>query len=115
MTPGSRPQRPPKEKPHEAVPAALKEPVSSDVPVLLLSGEADPVTPPANGEQAAKTLTNSLHLVVPEMGHGQFYRGCMPRVITSFIQQGSLENLDTTCVSEVKAPPFFLTLAGPQP
>ncbi|MHC1782223.1 MAG: alpha/beta hydrolase [Anaerolineaceae bacterium] len=101
--------------PHTAVMEDLKKPVSSYVPVLLLSGQADPVTPPANAEQAAKTLTNSMQLVIPQMGHGQFYRGCLPRVITNFIQEGSLENLDTACVAVVKAPPFFLTLAGPQP
>ena len=26
------------------------EPVSSDIPMLLLSGQYDPVTPPANGD-----------------------------------------------------------------
>jgi hypothetical protein len=93
----------------------LHTPVQADVPVLILSGQADPVTPPANGDQVARTLPNSLHLVVPEMGHGQFARGCMPKVITNFVQQGSLVGLDTSCVSNVKAPPFFLTLSGPQP
>ncbi len=42
------------------------QPVKSDVPVLILTGEWDPVTPPSNGERAAKTLTNSLHVVVPQ-------------------------------------------------
>lgn len=101
--------------PHSDISSDLKKPVSSDVPVLLLSGEADPVTPPSNGEQVAENLKNSLHLVVPGMGHGQFYRGCMPRVITNFVQSGTLENLDTTCVDRVKAAPFFLNFAGPKP
>lgn len=101
--------------PHEPAPAEWKQPVRAEAPVLILSGEADPITPPSNGEQIARTLPNSLHLVTPEMGHGQFYRGCVPRVITTFIQQGSLENLDTSCADTIQAPPFFLTLAGPQP
>lgn len=40
----------------------IKTPVVSAKPVLLLSGDADPVTPPAYAERTARTLSNSLHL-----------------------------------------------------
>ena len=46
------------------------EPVRSDVPVLILTGEWDPVTPPSNGDAIAKGLKNSLHIVVPHGAHG---------------------------------------------
>jgi hypothetical protein len=49
------------------------EPVRSDVPVLLISGEADPVTPPVNGDFTAQTLSNSLH-DCSGMGHVNIYR-----------------------------------------
>ena len=36
------------------------KPVRSDVPVLILTGEWDPVTPPSNGDAIAKGLKNSV-------------------------------------------------------
>src|SRR6185437_2589205 len=40
-------------------------PYRSNVPVLLVSGNLDPVTPPRWGAEAAKYFPNSLHIVVP--------------------------------------------------
>ena len=53
-----------------AVPPDVHEPVRSAVPVLLLSGGRDPVTPPSFAEHVAATLTNSRHIVFPESAHG---------------------------------------------
>ena len=44
-------------------PKGFHEPVVSDVPVLLMSGQRDPVTPPQYAAQAAETFSNSLNLV----------------------------------------------------
>lgn len=44
-------------------------PVASPVPVLLLSGAYDPVTPPDWGDRAAATLPKSRHLVFRSAGH----------------------------------------------
>ncbi|SMH55853.1 alpha/beta hydrolase [Azospirillum agricola] len=44
-------------------------PVASPLPVLLLSGAYDPVTPPEWGERAAATLPRSRHLVFRSAGH----------------------------------------------
>ncbi len=93
----------------------FKEPVRSDTPVLLLSGEIDPVTPPANAEQAAKTLTHSLHVVAPGQGHGVILRGCVHRVAASFIEQGTVDGLGTDCVKAMEPPPFFLSFTGSAP
>jgi pimeloyl-ACP methyl ester carboxylesterase len=43
--------------------------VKSDVPVLILSGGLDPVTPPANGAEVAKSLPRSRHIVAQGYGH----------------------------------------------
>jgi pimeloyl-ACP methyl ester carboxylesterase len=104
-----------KEWPRAAIPASFKEPVRSAIPTLLLSGEADPVTPPGNGERTAGTLSNSRALVAPGMGHGISYRGCVPRLIADFFDAGSLAGLDTSCVKQIEPIPFFLTFAGPHP
>ena len=97
------------------VPTDFKAPVISNVPVLLLSGEADPVTPPSNGDQVARTLSNSLHLVAPGQGHGIILRGCVPRITTEFIEQGMVQELDTSCIGEIHPMPFFVNFAGPNP
>jgi pimeloyl-ACP methyl ester carboxylesterase len=97
------------------IPDNFKEPVQAESPVLIISGSADPVTPPANGELAAKTLPNSLHLVVSNMGHINIYRGCLPRVAYDFIEAGSIQGLDTACVYDIDPMPFFINFSGPNP
>ncbi|MCG8433982.1 MAG: alpha/beta hydrolase [Gammaproteobacteria bacterium] len=93
----------------------FKQPVESDKPVLLLSGEVDPVTPPANAEHAARSLTNSLHLVAPGQGHGIAPRGCTPRILAQFINTASIADLETECISELAPAPFFVRFTGPTP
>ena len=51
--------------PRGRVPENYGEPVRADVPVLLLSGTHDPVTPPRWGAEAARHLPRALHVVVP--------------------------------------------------
>lgn len=89
--------------------------VRSDAPVLLLSGEADPVTPPANAEHIATALPNSLHLVAPGQGHGVILRGCIYRIAAEFIERGAVKGLDTACVNAIEPMPFFVSLTGPRP
>ena len=95
------------------VDATYRDPVESDVPALILSGEFDPVTPPRWGEQAAETLPKSRHVVVPGTGHGATGVGCVPKLIEEFIEKGTAEELDTACVEKHERPPFFLSSAGP--
>ena len=90
------------------------EPFSSDVPVLVLSGETDPVTPPENGDLSAKMLGNTKHIIVPAHGHGVLGRGCMPKLASLFIESASFESIDETCVKREKAMPIFSTLTGPK-
>jgi pimeloyl-ACP methyl ester carboxylesterase len=90
-------------------------PVVSDVPVLLLSGSADPVTPPPYGDLARQKLRNSVHLILPGQGHGQIVVGCMPRLVAEFIGAGTTEGLDSECAKQVTPTPFFTSFAGPPP
>ncbi len=101
--------------PRAPLPVGYKDPVRSDVPVLLLSGEADPVTPPANAALAARTLPNSLQVVVPGQGHIVAIRGCIPLVLNSFLKKGSVKGLETNCSREARALPFFIDPSGPAP
>lgn len=84
-------------------------------PVLIVSGEADPVTPPANGEALAQYLPNSRHIVLAGMGHGNFHVGCVPNLVRQLVENASLEGVDTTCIERNAPLPFFLNAIGPQP
>ncbi len=101
--------------PTASIPADFKDPVAVDVPVLLLSGEADPVTPPANGELVAASLPTSLHLIAPGQGHMVIHRGCISRLAAQFIDAGSLDELDGSCVDDIEPQAFFTSFAGPPP
>jgi pimeloyl-ACP methyl ester carboxylesterase len=85
------------------------------VPALLLSGEADPITPPQYAEEVARQLPNSLHVVAPGMGHGALVRGCISRLAADFIERGTAAGLVTDCVEAIEPPPFFVSPTGPVP
>jgi pimeloyl-ACP methyl ester carboxylesterase len=101
--------------PRGQVDPSFYEPVKSNIPTLVMSGEIDPVTPPTWGEQVAANLPNSKHIVIPGTGHTAGSTGCGQRIMREFIEEGSAANLDTSCVSRVQRPPFFLSPAGPDP
>jgi hypothetical protein len=99
--------------PRGKVDESFYEPVRSAIPTLVLSGEDDPVTPPTWGEQAASTLTNVKHIIIPGTGHTAAGRVAASASCARFIEEGSSAALDTSCVDKVKRPAFFLSPAGP--
>lgn len=101
--------------PRGTVPAGYRDPVVSSAPTLLLSGELDPVTPPSWGEEAKKTLSNSMHVVVPGVGHNTMMLGCVQALMADFVTKGSVEGLKSPCGSDLTRPPFFTSFAGPVP
>jgi len=101
--------------PQREPPEVVHAPVSSDVPVLMLSGEADPITPPWHAEQLAQSLDNDLHLIFDNMGHGNSNSQCAAKIIDTFVETASISNLETACVEQVQPPPFFVDFSGPQP
>lgn len=94
------------------VPSYWADPVVSDKPVLLLSGELDPVTPPSWGELAAKTLPNSKHLVAPNASHTIASHTCANRLIAEFIESANVNTLDGSCLQEQRLKPFVLNQNG---
>lgn len=101
--------------PRGEVDASYYEPVQSNLPVLILSGEIDPVTPPSWGEHVAQHLPNSRQIVSPGTGHGVMSVGCGMRLISEFLAAGSAADLDATCLDVQTRPAFFLNFAGPYP
>jgi pimeloyl-ACP methyl ester carboxylesterase len=78
----------------------------ASVPVLLIAGALDPVTPPRFAEAAAQQVPNAHVVVVPGMAHAGA-DPCVEGIVAQFIRRGSLQGLDTECVRTVKAPPFI--------
>ena len=103
------------EWPKGQVSTEFRQPISSDVPVLMLSGEADPITPPRHAENVAKSLTNEMHLIFPDMGHGNLASRCTINLFKDFIESASTVGLETSCVEDLQPPPFFVDFSGPRP
>ncbi|GAC1302113.1 MAG: alpha/beta fold hydrolase [Steroidobacteraceae bacterium] len=101
--------------PRGAVDADLHSPLASDIPTLLLSGEADPVTPPADAQRAAEGLARHRHLILSGEGHGQVNTGCVPRLMAEFLDSAAPTRLDAACLEAHMAAPFFVSTAGPPP
>jgi pimeloyl-ACP methyl ester carboxylesterase len=101
--------------PKGPVDADLHSPLHSDIPTLLLSGEADPVTPPADAERAALGLAHHRHLILSGEGHGQVATGCVPRLMAEFLDSDNPAALDASCLRRHGPAPFFVSLTGPAP
>lgn len=86
----------------------------AQTPVLLLSGGADPVTPPRHGERAAKALgEKARHLIVPEAGHGVLTLACMRDQMFQFINavdESSALKVDASCAAKMPRPTSYLPL-----
>ncbi len=96
-------------------PADFREPLTGDVPVLAVSGELDPVTPPRYGDEAIQALPNARHLVLPGQGHNVIATGCMPKLFAQFIESADAMTLDEQCLDRLSAPPPFAGHYGWEP
>ncbi len=86
-------------------------PISSDLPVLLLSGAFDPATPPYNAEEVLATLPNGFSFEFPYGGHVQFSDDpCADSIVASFIADPTTEP-DSSCIAEALPLPFALPAA----
>jgi pimeloyl-ACP methyl ester carboxylesterase len=93
----------------------FREPLDTEAPVLLLSGEADPITPPEYAVRAMVDLQRARHLIGVQQGHGQAAIGCTPRLIGEFVASADPDAVDATCLERSFVMPFFLDFAGPAP
>lgn len=90
-------------------PPIENEPVSSDIPTLLLAGEFDPITPPAYAAWAAETLSRSHVLQFRGFAHGIFSPGCVDDVKLAFLDDPTAAP-DSTCVDAL--PPLRFAGTG---
>lgn len=104
--------------PKGAYPPDFATPVKSSVPVLLLSGGLDPVTPPAYGDEVAKGFPDSRHIVATGFGHIVSPHACAPRLIAAFVDTAAFDSLSQRCVDFLehsKRPPSWPDRLAPQP
>lgn len=79
------------------LPREVLLPVKSDVPVLLLSGAFDPITPPSFAARVAETLPRARSVVFPAGSHGQaFLDPCANSLIQAFVARPGAD-LDASC------------------
>jgi pimeloyl-ACP methyl ester carboxylesterase len=90
------------------VSASESQPVSSAIPTLILEGEYDPITPPANGDLVGQTLSNSSAFLIPGVGHGVLFNDlsfCATKIAQAFWTTPASKP-DGSCVSGVGEPNF---------
>ncbi len=75
-------------------------PVTSDRPVLVLSGQFDPITPPSDGAVVADRF-GAQHVVLANMGHGAIAHRCGRSLILAFLARPS-EPVDASCAALVE-------------
>lgn len=101
--------------PHGTRPADFHAPLKSDKPILMLSGELDPVTPPRYGEQILPGLTDARQLIFKGQAHSLLSRGCMPQLLGKFIDKPDPKQLDASCLNKLGSTPAFIDFNGASP
>lgn len=92
--------------PKAAIPATFWEPVESKTPILMISGELDPIDGLDLALGAARHLANATHVIIPSGSHQPQFPGCLRDLAQAFIAAGSENGLDFSCVQEIKRPAF---------
>ena len=97
--------------PRGVVPAAFYTLPPAPAATLVLSGGADPVTPPRHGERVVQALgAKARHAVVPQASHGVMALPCMRDAIFRFVDAASdaeALKIDTDCARALPRPPAF--------
>ena len=101
--------------PHGQRPADFHEPLVSDLPILVLEGEFDPVTPPRYGQQVVKNLSHGRLLILRGQGHNEIPIGCMPKLMARFLDTADAKSLDAHCLDKLPYTPPFTSYSGWEP
>src|SRR5262249_10240509 len=94
-------------KVRSAAPAA-HAPVSSDVPILILAGQYDPVTPAELGRKLLPHLSHARLVVIPGAGHALARTKCGRALMAQFLTEPTA-TLDDSCVGETARAFHFQT------
>jgi pimeloyl-ACP methyl ester carboxylesterase len=101
--------------PHRPRPDDFHAPFETPIPVLVLSGEFDPVTPARYGAEIVGGLAHARQLLAPGQGHAVMGAGCMPKLMSTFVQTRDPARIDDACLKVLGDTPAFLTVNGAAP
>lgn len=88
------------------------QPVISDIPTLVMSGQFDPITPPDYGQQAAATLSSSFFYEFPGLTHGVVPADrCPTQMALAFLDDPTTAP-DASCIASLPAPEFVIGSLG---
>jgi pimeloyl-ACP methyl ester carboxylesterase len=90
----------------EGIDDDFQQPVTLDVPVLIISGAFDTATPPSEAARVAQHLPDVRHVVFPNQAHDLTNPRCATALIAAFIEAASSRTLDLGCVAGTRRPPF---------
>lgn len=96
------------EWPAVPLPSEMLASVTSDLPALVISGEADPVTPPGLGAQTLAQFSAGVHAIVPRGFHTNSSSRCVATIIAEFLDNPSTGGRDHACLERATPPPSFL-------
>lgn len=82
--------------------AIENQPVKSNIPALIFSGEFDPDTPPAWGRLTASWFPNSIFYEVKSTSHGAMNSRCTVVEIASAFLKDPASKPDSTCLSNIQ-------------
>lgn len=81
-------------------------------PTWVLSGSADPVTPPRHGARVAQALgARARHVIVPNAGHGVLQLACLREAVQRFVDapdDDAALAVDASCAAGLPRPPAFV-------
>ncbi len=101
--------------PHGEQPEHFHDAFKTSAPVLILSGEYDPVTPPRYAQAIAKELGNARVLSLRGQGHAVMNTRCVPELLEKFITTLQPNSLDAHCLDSLSAIPMFIDYNGATP
>ncbi len=101
--------------PHGSRPKGFGEPLRGPLPVLVLAGEHDPVTPARYGQAIVQTLPRGRLLELSGQGHGLLAVGCVPRLVAEFVRSLDARSLDAHCLDALAQTPPFMNANGAGP
>ena len=96
-------------------PADFHQPFVSALPVLILAGQYDPVTPPSYAAELQTTLSDARVLLAPGQGHAVIGSGCLPRLVSEFVDNLNPGTLDDRCLQQLGDIPAFIDFNGAAP
>jgi len=87
-------------------------PLQSDIPTLVVTGAADPITPPYYADMLMEGLASAQRVDFPNTGHGGLilnWNACGRDLLLAFITDPEAP-LDASCAANTPAPAFLVNL-----